>query len=132
MEVHFFEKPGCINNTIQKKLLEEKGHVVISYNILQTDWSAEELLKYFKGIPLEKCLNGSAPRIKSGDFKPKGLSEEAILKAMLNDRYLIKRPLLKVNNAFGCGFDSILAQKLLRGDDVSLVLSCPQVNNNCD
>jgi hypothetical protein len=28
MHIHFYEKPGCINNIKQKKVLEEYGHTI--------------------------------------------------------------------------------------------------------
>ena len=32
--ITFYEKPGCINNTRQKKLLEAAGHQVVAKNLL--------------------------------------------------------------------------------------------------
>jgi len=33
--VHFYEKPGCFNNKLQKQLLLDKGHIVFAYDLLK-------------------------------------------------------------------------------------------------
>ena len=42
-EVIFYEKPGCINNTKQKALLQAAGHLVDARNLLTESWSSESL-----------------------------------------------------------------------------------------
>ena len=41
--VTFYEKPGCSNNTRQKKLLAAAGHQVVAKDILTETWQAERL-----------------------------------------------------------------------------------------
>ena len=45
--VHFYEKPGCINNTRQKALLAAAGHTVQAKNLLTEKWTAERLRAFF-------------------------------------------------------------------------------------
>ena len=45
--VTFYEKPGCINNTRQKKLLAAAGHQVVAKNLLTEVWQAERLRAFF-------------------------------------------------------------------------------------
>nr|WP_321453774.1 ArsC/Spx/MgsR family protein [uncultured Carboxylicivirga sp.] len=134
MEVHFYEKPGCINNTKQKILLKDKGYKVIAYNILKESWTKERLELFIKERPLIECFNSSAPRIKSGDVNPQVLSYDETIAAMLDDPYLIKRPLIRVGNNYGCGFDSELAKELMNDVIDAALLSCPKTSDqpNCD
>lgn len=134
MEIHFYEKPGCINNTKQKQLLEEKGHTIIAYNILSTKWTVENLALFFNEMPLESWFNKSAPRIKSGEVDPALFNKTTALNAMVADPFLIKRPLIKVGEHCACGIDSKLAQDLLQGIDVGYLLACPKMHTNkpCD
>lgn len=113
VEVHFFEKPGCINNTKQKQLMAAKGYKVVSYDLIKKSWTAEELKVYLQDRPVDEWFNLSAPRIKSGEINIEVYNEESALEEMVKDHYLIKRPLLRVGDKYACGFDSPLAKQLV-------------------
>ena len=66
MIIKFYEKPGCTNNTRQKKMLQESGHEVTAFSILTQSWTAETLKRFFTGLPVAEWFNMAAPRIKSG------------------------------------------------------------------
>lgn len=103
--VYFYEKPGCVNNTRQKKILAAAGHDVIARNLLTTVWTHNELRKFFIGLPVAEWFNRSAPAIKNGVLDPDRLSEEQALDMMLQDPLLIRRPLLRVDGECRAGFD---------------------------
>jgi len=134
MEVHFYEKPGCINNTKQKKILAEKGFAVLAYNILTHNWTIDELKPFLSDRPLNEWFNLSAPRIKSGEVTISEFTEDTAIVAMIEDPFLIKRPLIQYKEKFGCGFDSKLATDLINGINVDSLLQCPKMaaNNSCD
>lgn len=104
-EVVFFEKPGCINNTRQKKLLTNAGHHVIAKNLLEHDWKPDELLKYFTGLPVPLWFNQSAPSVKSGEIMPEEVTQTQAIELMINNPLLIRRPLINVNSQYKVGFD---------------------------
>lgn len=104
-EVEFFEKPGCINNTKQKRLLMNAGHHVIERNLLKHEWVAEELKEYFGSLPIVKWFNTSAPAIKQGKVDPFQLDEHQALALMVADPLLIRRPLMRVGDRYMVGFD---------------------------
>ncbi len=104
-EVLFYEKPGCINNTRQKKLLAEAGHTVIAHNLLTEAWTAERLLTFFKDRPVPEWFNRTAPAVKSGDVVPEALTAEQALVLMIADPILIRRPLMQVEQACQQGFE---------------------------
>ena len=64
----FYEKPGCINNVRQKKLLRQAGHTIVARNLLSENWSADasQLQAFFAGKPVSEWFNRSAPAIKQG------------------------------------------------------------------
>ncbi len=134
MEIHFYEKPGCINNTKQKKILAEKGYTIIAENILTYKWTVEKLKTFMQDRPLKERFNMSAPKIKNGEVSIDNFDEQSALEAMVNDPYLIKRPLIQYGEKFGCGFDSTLATDLVNGINVDSLLQCPKMaeNNSCD
>lgn len=103
--VYFYEKPGCSNNTRQKKILVAAGHEVIARNLLTTLWTRDELRKFFTGLPVAEWFNRSAPAIKQGVVDPDRVTEEQALQMMLKDPLLIRRPLLQVNHDYRAGFD---------------------------
>jgi len=103
--VLFWEKPGCVNNTRQKKLLREAGHEVVEHNLLAEPWEAGRLRRFFGNLPVAAWFNGSAPAIKQGLVLPETLGEEQALAAMLNDPLLIRRPLMQVGERCEAGFD---------------------------
>lgn len=104
-EVVFFEKPGCINNSRQKKLLQQAGHDVVCHDLLQVPWTEAQLLFFFQGLPLTSWFNLSAPQIKSGEIKPDELDVSGAISAMLKEPILIRRPLMRCNNESMVGFD---------------------------
>ena len=128
MEVYFFEKPGCINNTRQKALLAEAGHEVKAISILTYKWKKEDLKGYFSGLEIKDWFNPTAPRIKSGEVNPAKLDEDEALEQMMTDPLLIRRPLLSVEGLKACGFQNIIVQSLLNGQDVSHLQHCPNTS----
>ncbi len=101
----FYEKPGCINNTRQKALLEAAGHELDVRNLLSTAWSAENLVEFFQGLAVPQWFNYSAPQIKSGEVRPETLSEKSALQQMCADPLLIRRPLMSCAGQRRAGFD---------------------------
>jgi len=103
----FYEKPGCANNTRQKKLLQSAGHELISRNLLSEAWTAESLRVFFGELPVSEWFNRAAPRIKSGDVVPERLDKAAALALMLADPILIRRPLMECAGRRIAGFDAM-------------------------
>lgn len=105
--VLFWEKPGCVNNTRQKKRLREAGHEVIEHNLLTEPWEATRLRRFFGTLPVAAWFNGSAPAVKQGLVLPETLDEEQALSLMLADPLLIRRPLMQVGGRCEAGFDPV-------------------------
>ncbi len=103
--VIFYEKPGCINNTKQKALLQAAGHEVEAHNLLTESWTRERLRHIFGDRPVVEWFNVTAPTIKSGQIQPDQLDAETALGLMLNDPLLIRRPILQVEDRCDVGFD---------------------------
>lgn len=131
MLVHFYEKPGCINNTKQKRLLEEHGHKVEAHSLLEQKWDGATLRLFFANMPVSEWFNAAAPRVKSGEIIPSDFDEESALMAMVSDPLLIRRPLIDVYGDLACGFDSPLVKSLLNeSTDISSMLSCPNMGTD--
>lgn len=103
--VIFYEKPGCINNTRQKKLLTAAGHQVVSRNLLTEDWQPDRLLAFFGSLPVCDWFNASAPAVKHGEIEPDNLTGQEALALMMENPLLIRRPLMQVGNSLMAGFD---------------------------
>jgi nitrogenase-associated protein len=103
--VYFYEKPGCINNTRQKKLLTAAGHQVVELNILTEPWQKDRLRAFFGELAVRDWFNYSAPAIKQGEIDPDTLSEQEALALMLENPLLIRRPLMQVGDNVMAGFD---------------------------
>jgi nitrogenase-associated protein len=134
MEVTFFEKPGCINNTRQKNMIAEAGHLVNALSLLTYQWNKEDLRSYFSGLDIKDWFNPTAPRIKNGEVNPDAFDSETALSEMMKDPLLIRRPLLEVNGTKACGFQNKLVELLLEGKDVSHLQTCPNASTTkgCD
>lgn len=102
--VVFYEKPGCGNNTRQKAMLAAAGHEVVARNLLTEPWTAERLLEFFGQRPVAEWFNRAAPRVKSGEIVPGNLDAATALELMLQDRLLIRRPLLESAGRKEVGF----------------------------
>jgi nitrogenase-associated protein len=105
VQVVFYEKPGCINNTRQKKLLHAAGHEVIAKNLLEEPWQAETLRRYFGELPVAEWFNRTAPAVKSGEVDPDAASAQEALALMVAMPLLIRRPLMQVAGECRVGFD---------------------------
>ena len=134
MNIQFYEKPGCINNTKQKVLLEEQGHSLTTHSILTQKWTKETLRPFFNNMLVAEWFNKAAPQIKSGDVNPAIFNEETAIIAMIANPILIRRPLIEAEGELACGFDNSLVNKLLNHVDVSHLQSCPKTTSdkNCD
>jgi nitrogenase-associated protein len=74
--VVFYEKPGCVNNTPQKRLLAAAGHTVWARNLLTEKWTPMRLRPFFGDLPVARWFNPSAPRVKSGEVRSEDMSED--------------------------------------------------------
>ena len=127
--VTFYEKPGCSNNTRQKKLLAAAGHQVVAKDILTETWQAERLRAFFGELTVRDWFNYSAPAIKHGEIEPDKLTEQEALALMLENPLLIRRPLMQAGDSLMAGFDQqavdnwIGLQKIETASDLE---SCPR------
>jgi len=104
--IHFYEKPGCINNTRQKVLLEAAGHQVIACNLLTEAWNPARLQSFFGQRPVDEWFNRSAPQVKSGEIIPEQLDCDSALRLMVENPLLIRRPLIQVGDRCAVGFET--------------------------
>lgn len=132
MIIEFYEKPGCINNTKQKQLLESKGHTINAHSILTQKWSIPTLRPFFGNMPADKWFNKAAPRIKSGDVSPDNFNEQSAIQAMIDDPLLIRRPLIQIGDNCFCGFDHEIINSILDNLDITHLLTCPNLKNKCE
>lgn len=130
VQLTFFEKPGCANNTRQKQWLRERGVEVVAINLLDHPWREDELLAFFNGLPVSDWFNRSAPRIKAGEVVPEQLTRDEALRALLQEPLLIRRPLLRKGDERRVGFDGGAIANWLglrSSDDLSSPAeSCPR------
>ena len=103
--IFFYEKPGCINNTRQKALLEAAGHEVIAHNLLTAGWTPPRLLPFLGRRPVSEWFNRSAPQVKSGEVIPEQLDHQTALQLMVENPLLIRRPLMQVGERYEMGFE---------------------------
>ncbi|UEM01665.1 hypothetical protein JL101_016840 [Skermanella rosea] len=103
--VIFYEKPGCVGNAKQKRLLAEAGHTVEARNLLAEGWTAATLRPFFGARPVADWFNKSAPAVKSGEIDPRGFDEESALAALIAAPLLIRRPLMQVGDRREAGFE---------------------------
>lgn len=101
----FYEKPGCINNTKQKNMLQEAGCKVDARNMLTEAWTTERLIAFFNGLPVAEWFNRSAPPVKDGQVVPELLSAEQAIALMLKEPLLIRRPLMMIGENYLVGFE---------------------------
>ncbi len=112
-EILFYEKPGCINNTKQKTLLQKAGYSVDARSLLTEPWTREQLAPYFTGLPVAQWFNRSAPRITSGEIVPELVDEESAWKLLLQEPLLIRRPLIQIGEHYLVGFEEERVNQLL-------------------
>ena len=103
--VIFYEKPGCVTNTKQKKSLQQAGCMLIVKNLLDHGMSEEELLSYLEKRPVSEWFNPNAPAIKKKQIDPHSYTKEEALPMLFGNPILIRRPLISVEGRRMCGFD---------------------------
>ena len=101
----FYEKPGCINNRKQVKLLLDANVNLERRDLITSSISVAELRRFFSDLPREQWLNPNAPALNAGKIVPGDLTEDQLLDAMCQDRLLIRRPLIQFNNKCWAGFE---------------------------
>ena len=131
--VHFYEKPGCVNNTRQKQLLLNAGYQLIVHNLLEQPWAEQKSLlrTFFGNLAVADWFNRSAPAVKNGLVVPEHLSEQQAIAAMVADPLLIRRPLLEVDGRRRAGFDSTVLESWLGVSAVQADLeTCPKTQTS--
>lgn len=102
--VVFYEKPGCITNARQKRMLVASGHQLEVRDLLTTHWTPENLQLFLGELEVGAWFNRSAPAIKSGQIDPDRMDPRAALDLLCYDPLLIRRPLLSVGDQHRAGF----------------------------
>jgi nitrogenase-associated protein len=105
-ELVFYEKPGCIGNLKQQKLLRSQGFAFVVRDLISESWSAQRLRPYFEDKPVAQWFNTTAPRVKSGECAIDDLTEAEALALMVEDPILIRRPLLAYGDLRQSGFET--------------------------
>lgn len=103
--ITFYEKPGCANNSRQKRLLAAAGHTVQARNLLTEPWTKERLLSFFGNRPVAEWFNRAAPKVKSGEIVPEEIDAETALAMLRAEPLLIRRPLIETDERREAGFD---------------------------
>jgi len=128
--VTFYEKSGCATNQKQKKLLLDNGCILDIKSLLDTKFTPEKLIRFFRPLPAEKWFNPNAPQITRGNLNPKIFSAEEAILACINEPILIKRPLLIIGEEHLCGFDTEVISQLLKRPLKEIDNSCSK-DDNC-
>jgi nitrogenase-associated protein len=100
----FYEKPGCVGNQRQKKLLLGFGHRLQVRDLLSEEWTAEKLRPFFGNSPVSQWFNESAHQVKDGSIDIHTVDEAQALELMLAEPMLIRRPLMQFGEARQSGF----------------------------
>ena len=126
--VIFYEKPGCINNTRQKQLLQAAGHEVDARNLLQHPWDAATLARFLQPQSKDTWLNKTHPGLKSGNVALDLSQPDRVLDALCQDPLLIRRPLMEIGDNCLQGFDAELIDQLigLKEKPVGDIETCPR------
>ncbi len=125
-KVIFYEKPGCIGNAQQKKLLVSSGHELDVRDMTTAPWSPEKLRRFFGDRPVAEWFNLTSPRVKAGEIKPDDLDENEALSILCSDPLLIRRPLIEVEGRCEVGFE-----RELIADWIGLAESDADVGEGC-
>lgn len=110
-KITFFEKTGCVNNTKQKLILSLAGHEIEAINIVQYEWTKDELIGFFEGMEVKDWFNKNAPGVTSGQVIPEKFTAETAIEAMLIEHLLIRRPLMLIDGEKYVGFDKELLEE---------------------
>lgn len=105
--VLFWEKPGCANNSRQKRWLRAAGHTVEARDLLNTVWTAARLRPFFGDLPVSEWFNSAAPAIRAGLIRPEALDAETALTLLVEQPLLIRRPLIQVGEECRVGFVAV-------------------------
>lgn len=104
--IHFYEKPGCISNARQKKILANAGHLLVVYDLSSQAWGQQQakLRSFFGHQSVANWFNPNAPQIKHGELNPALLTESQAIALMVATPLLIRRPLIEIDGQRWAGF----------------------------
>ena len=145
-DIIFYGKLNCINNNKQVSLLKAAGHNVEIRDILAEDFKQGCLRGYFGSMPVKEWFNMTAPAIKNGDVSVDSMTETEALDAMVQDKYLIRRPLMDIQGKKICGFrydelDLMIGLAAVKGKEEEMetlknddMTTCPftKTDDDCD
>jgi nitrogenase-associated protein len=133
-EVVFYEKPGCAANAQQKLKLQAAGHKVVTRDLTTEPLTVDTLRPFFSSRPVEQWFNRTHPAVRARTIDPSTLDESAALAAMLEDRDLIRRPLIQVDDRCEAGFDPNMLNQWIGMTPVSDGMSCDDkhAQGRCD
>lgn len=103
--VTLYTKSGCTTCIKARQFLLNKGVHYTERDIFKHPFTEVELRAIVARRPIQEIFSFRSPSVKALGLVPEQLSEEDMIRAMLDEPRLIRRPLLTTGQALAVGFD---------------------------
>lgn len=103
--VTLYTKSGCTTCIKARQFLLARGIHYTERDIFKHPFSELELRAIVAQRPAKEIFSYRSPSVKALGLDPEALSEEEMIRHMLDEPRLIRRPLLTAGTALTVGFD---------------------------
>ena len=103
--VTLFTKSGCTTCIKARQFLLRQGVHYTERDIFKHPFSETELRAIVARRPVAEIFSYRSPSVKALGLDPERMSEEEMIRVMLEEPRLIRRPLLTTGQALAVGFD---------------------------
>jgi regulatory protein spx len=103
--VTLYTKAGCTTCIKARQFLLSQGIHYTERDIFKHPFSEGELRSLVERRPITEIFSFRSPSVKALGLAPEQLSEEEMIRYMLEEPRLIRRPLMTTGQALAVGFD---------------------------
>jgi arsenate reductase len=112
-DADFYGWRSCSTCQNAKRFLVQQGLNVRERDFFKQPFSQEELLALLAGQPPSEMFSWKSPRARALDLKEGQVPEDDLLSLMVSNPYLIRRPIIVIDNERITGFNQKRLKELL-------------------
>ncbi len=112
-EADFYGWRSCSTCQNAKRFLVQQGVKVRERDFFKQPFSAEELIALMEGLPPSEMFSWKSPRARALGIQEGQVPDDELLRLMVGNPYLIRRPLILLDDELVIGFDQKRLTELL-------------------
>lgn len=113
-EIEFFWKPACSTCRNAREFLLAEGASLRERDFFKQRFTIDELRALLEGRPVAELFSWKSVLARQRGYQPGGLDEDEMLRLMVEEPSLIRRPFVRAGDRLVAGFDKPALKEIVQ------------------